>query len=231
MGRGRSRSPLPFAFAFAVTETSSQTNAAAYGRALDCSASALAVATAATSRVAARQALDCSAAALAVANVVIAADAAGRAAVPFAWIHDAVADAGVARFDLDRALAAGVIDREQHAVKRDAVRERLRTAVRMESDAGAAFVVVAFPDAAMHDATLTDAGVSFVRATHATADGKCFFVSGPAFRTRQTFADASAAVSNAIDPATVVRLPGERVAPSGSGRVARSVSLPTLADV
>ena len=217
MGRGRSRSRLPFTFAFAMHET----NATAHRRALDCSAAA---------RVAARRALDCSAAALAVADAVVAVADAGRAVVPFAWIHDAVADAGVARFDLDRALTAGAIDQEQHAVKRDAIRERLRTAVRMESENGAAFVVVAFPDTAMHDATLTDAGVPFVRVMHPTADGVCSFVSGPAFRTRQTFANAAAAVSNAIDPATVVRLPVERVAPSGSGRVARSVSLPTFAD-
>ena len=231
MDRVRLRSRLSFVFVFAVIETSSEINATAHGRALDCSAAALAVATGATSRVAAREALDCSAAALAVADVVVAVDAAGRAVVPFAWIHDAVADAGRARFDVDRALSAGVIDHEQHAVKRDAIRERLRTAVRMESDAGAAFVVVAFPDAAMHDATLTDAGVAFVRVCHATRDGVCGFISGPSHRTRLPFAGAVAAVSHAIDPAAVVRLPGERVAPSGSGRVARTVSLPTIADV
>jgi len=45
-----------------------------------------------------------------------------------------------------------------------------------------------------------------------------------------TFADAVAAVSHAIDPAAVVRLPGERVAPSGSGRVVRTVCLPTIAE-
>ena len=183
-------------------------------------------------RLATRAALDASAAALAVADVVVAIDDAGRSPLPFAWIHDAVADATRDRHAVDRALLAGVIDRDQHAAKRDAIRVRLRSAVRIETDGdGRAPVVVAFPDVAMHDAILTDVGVAFVRVAHATADGVCGFVAGPQFRSRLTFADAVAAVAHAIDPAAVVRLPGERVAPSGSGRVARTVSLPTIADV
>lgn len=182
-------------------------------------------------RLAARVALDASAAALAVADVVVAVDDAGRAPLPFAWVHDAVADATRDRHVVDRALLAGLLTVDQHAAKRDAIRVRLRSAVLIANDGDGAPVVVAFPDVAMHDATLTDAGVAFVRVCHPTADGVCGFVAGPAFRSRLTFADAAAAVSHAIDPAAVVRLPGERVAPSGSGRVARTVSLPTIADV
>jgi hypothetical protein len=183
-------------------------------------------------RLAARAGLDESAAALAVADVVVAVDDAGRAPLPFAWIHDAVADATRDRHVVDRALTAGLLTVDQHAAKRDAIRVRLRSAVRIESDGDRrAPVVVAFPDVAMHDATLTDAGVAFVRVCHPTADGVCGFVSGPRFRSRLPFADAVAAVSHAIDPAAVVRLPGEHFAPSGSGRVARTVSLPTIADV
>jgi hypothetical protein len=182
--------------------------------------------------IASRAALDVSAAALAVADAVVAVADAGRAPLPFAWIHDAVADATRARFDVDRALAAGLLTIDQHAVKRDAIRVRLRSAVSIANDGDGAPVVVAFPDVAMHDATtLTDAGVAFVRVCHATRDGVCRFISGPSYRTRLPFAGAVAAVSHAIDPAAVVRLPGERVAPSGSGRVARTVSLPTIADV
>jgi len=214
-----------------MTETSSETNATAHGRALDCAAAALVVATGAPSRVAARDALDASAAALAVADVVVEVDAAGRAAIPFGWIHDAVADATRDRFVVDRALTAGLLTVDQHAAKRDAIRVRLRSAVSIANDGDGAPVVVAFPDVAMHDATLTDAGVAFVRVCHPTMDGVCGFVSGPAFRSRLPFAGAVAAVAHAIDPAAVVRLPGERVAPSGSGRVARAVCLPTIADV
>ena len=208
----------------------SETTARMHSDALDVCAAALVVATAdGVTRLAARAALDASAAALAVADVVVAVNDAGRAPLPFAWIHDAVADATRDRFAVGRALTAGLIDAEQYAAKRDATRVRLRSAVSVASDG--APVVVAFPDVGMHDATLTDAGVAFVRVCHPTADGVCSFVSGPAFRSRQTFADAVAAVSHAIDPAAVVRLPGERVAPSGSGRVARTVCLPTIADV
>jgi len=182
-------------------------------------------------RLAARAALDASATALAVADVVVAVDDAGRAPLPFAWIHDAVADATRARFDVDRALTAGLLTVDQHAAKRDAIRVRLRSAVSIANDGDGAPVVVAFPDVAMHDATLTDAGVAFVRVCHPTMDGVCGFVSGPSYRTRLPFAGAVAAVSHVIDPAAVVRLPGERVAPSGSGRVARTVCLPTIADV
>jgi len=180
-------------------------------------------------RLAARAALDASAAALAVADVVVAVDDAGRSPLPFAWIHDAVAEATRDRHVVDRALTAGLLTVDQHAAKRDAIRVRLRSAVRIETDGdGRAPIVVAFPDVAMHDATLTDAGVAFVRVCHPNADGVCGFIAGPQFRSRLTFADAVAAVSHAIDPAAVVRLPGERVAPSGSGRVARTVSLPTI---
>lgn len=182
-------------------------------------------------RLAARAALDASAAALAVADVVVAVDDAGRAPLPFAWIHDAVADATRERHIVDRALTAGLLTIDQHAAKRDAIRVRLRSAVSIANDGDGAPVVVAFPGVAMHDATLTDAGVAFVRVCHPTIDGVCGFVSGPSYRTRLPFAGAVAAVSHAIDPATVVRLPGERVAPSGSGRVARTVCLPTIADV
>lgn len=182
-------------------------------------------------RLAARAALDASAAALAVADVVVAVDDAGRAPLPFAWIHDAVADATRERHIVDRALTAGLLTIDQHAAKRDAIRVRLRSAVSIANDGDGAPVVVAFPGVAMHDATLTDAGVAFVRVCHPTMDGVCGFVSGPSYRTRLPFAGAVAAVSHAIDPATVVRLPGERVAPTGSGRVARTVCLPTIADV
>lgn len=182
-------------------------------------------------RLAARAALDASAAALAVADVVVAVDDAGRAPLPFAWIHDAVADATQERHIVDRALTAGLLTVDQHAAKRDAIRVRLRSAVSIANDGDGAPVVVAFPDVAMHDATLTDAGVAFVRVCHPTMDGVCGFISGPCYRTRLPFAGAVAAVAHAIDPAAVVRLPGERVAPSGSGRVARTVSLPTIADV
>jgi len=178
-----------------------------------------------------RDALHASAAALAVAAVVVAVDDAGRAPLPFAWIHDAVADATRDRHVVDRAFAAGLLTVDQHAAKRDAIRVRLRSAVSIANDGDGAPVVVAFPDVAMHDATLTDTGVAFVRVCHATRDGVCGFISGPSYRTRLPFAGAVAAVSHAIDPAAVVRLPGERVAPSGSGRVARAVCLPTIADV
>ena len=181
--------------------------------------------------IASRAALDVSAAALAVADAVVAVADAGRAPLPFAWIHDAVADATRDRHVADRALATGLLTVDQHAAKRDAIRVRLRSAVSIANDGDGAPVVVAFPDVAMHDATLTDAGVAFVRVCHATRDGVCGFISGPAFRSRLPFAGAVAAVSHAIDPAAVVRLPGERVAPSGSGRVARAVCLPTIADV
>ena len=210
----------------------SETAARMHSDALDACAAALAVATAdGATRLAARAALDASAAALAVADVVVAVDDAGRAPLPFAWVHDAVADATRDRHVVDRALTAGLLTVDQHAAKRDAIRVRLRSAVLIANDGDGAPVVVAFPDVAMHDATLTDAGVAFVRVCHATRDGVCGFVSGPAFRSRLPFADAVAAVSHAIDPAAVVRLPGERVAPSGSGRVAAAVSLPTIADV
>jgi len=178
-----------------------------------------------------RAAADASVSALAVADVVVAVDDAGRAPLPFAWIHDAVADASRDRHVVDRMLLAGLLTADQHAAKRDAIRVRLRSAVSIANDGDGAPVVVAFPDVAMHDATLTDAGVAFVRVCHPTRDGVCGFISGPMYRTRLPFAGAVAAVSHAIDPAAVVRLPGERVAPSGSGRVARAVCLPTIADV
>ena len=186
----------------------------------------------AVSRNAARDALDASAAALAVASVVVAVDAEGLTPVPFAWIHDAVADATRERFNLDRANDLGFFNVEQYAVKRDAIRSRVRSAVAYANDGDAAAVVVAFPDVAMHDATLTDCGVAFVRVAHPTADGVCGFVAGPVFRTRLPFADVAEAVDYVANRPDVVRLPGERVAPSGSGRVARpAVSLPTIADV
>ena len=179
-------------------------------------------------RLAARAALDASAAALAVADVVVAVDDAGRSPLPFAWIHDAVADATRDRHTVDRALTAGLLTVDQHAAKRDAIRVRLRSAVRIEADGdGRAPIVVAFPDVAMHDATLTDAGIAFVRVCHPRR-GRTGFVAGPQYRSRIQLDDVAAAVSHAIDPAAVVRLPGERVAPSGSGRVARTVSLPQL---
>ena len=199
--------------------------------AADARACALGSAAAASSiaRAARRDATHARAAALAVVDVVIAVDDAGRAPLPFGWVHDAVADATRDRHAVDRALTAGLLTVEQHAAKRDAIRVRLRSAVRIESDGdGRAPVVVAFPDVAMHDATLTDAGVAFVRVAHPTADGVCGFVAGPQFRSRLQLDDVAAAVAHAIDPAQVVRLPGERVAPSGSGRVARTVSLSQL---
>jgi len=228
--------------AAALDETAAALVAAASGAvsriaardALDASAlaAALVAASGAVSRIAARDALDASAAALAVASVVVAVDAERLTPLPFAWIHDAVADATRDRFDLDRALESGLLTVEQHAVKRDAVRVRVRSAVAYANDGDAAAVVVAFPDVAMHDATLTDCGVPFVRVAHPTADGVCGFVAGPAFRTRLPFADVAAAADYVANRPDVVRLPGERVAPSGSGRVARpAVSLPTIAEL
>ena len=203
-----------------------------HASALDQTAAALVAASGAVSRIAARDALDASAAALAVASVVVAVDAEGLTPVPFAWIHDAVADATRERFNLDRANDLGFFNVEQYAVKRDAIRSRVRSAVAYANDGDAAAVVVAFPDVAMHDATLTDCGVAFVRVAHPTADGVCGFVAGPVFRTRLPFADVAEAVDYVANRPDVVRLPGERVAPSGSGRVARpAVSLPTIADV
>jgi hypothetical protein len=197
---------------------------------LEDSAKTLIAASGAVSRIAARDALDASASALAVAAVVVAVDAERLTPVPFAWVHDAVADATRERFDLDRAYASGLLTVEQHAVKRDAVRVRVRSAVAYANDGDAAAVVVAFPDVAMHDATLSDCGVPFVRVAHPTADGVCGFVAGPAFRTRLPFADVAAAADYVANRPDVIRLPGERVAPSGSGRVARpAVSLPTIA--
>jgi hypothetical protein len=200
--------------------------------ALDETAAALGAASGAVSRIAARDALDASAAALAVASVVVAVDVEGLTPIPFAWIHDAVADATRERFDLDRANHLGFLNVEQYAVKRDAIRSRVRSAVAYANDGDTAAVVVAFPDVAMHDATLTDCGIPFVRVAHPTADGVCGFVAGPAFRTRLPFADVAAAADYVANRPDVVRLPGERVAPSGSGRVARpAVCLPTIADV
>ena len=215
-----------------VKSVNSYAAATLHASALDQTAAALVAASSAVSRIAARDALDVSASALAVAAVVVAVDAEGLTPVPFAWIHDAVADATRERFNLDRAYASGLLTLEQHAVKRDAVRVRVRSAVAYANDGETAAVVVAFPDVAMHDATLTDCGVAFVRVAHPTADGVCGFVAGPAFRTRLPFADVAAAADYVANRPDVVRLPGERVAPSGSGRVARpAVSLPTIADV
>ena len=154
-----------------MTSVNSHAAATLHAAALDETAAALVVASGAASRIAARDALDVSAAALAVASVVVAVDAEGLTPVPFAWIHDAVADATRERFDLDRAYSAGLLTIPQHAVKRDAVRVRVRSAVAYANDGDAAAVVVAFPDVAMHDATLTDCGVAFVRVAHPTADG------------------------------------------------------------